>query len=126
MLLYEEKTEQIIKCFYKVYNALGYGFLEKVYENAITKELSDRGLNCKQQSSVKVFYNRTEVGLYFADIIVDDQIIIELKAGKGEILVQHELQLINYLKATRFEVGLILYFGEKPTIKRKILTNNMK
>ena len=126
MLLFEEKTQIIIKCFYKVNNVLGYGFLEKVYENALAKELSVQGLHCEQQSPVKVFYEGFEVGLYYADIIVDNKIIVELKTGKGDIVSQHELQLMNYLKATNYEVGLILYFSEKPTLKRKVLTNNMK
>jgi len=126
MLLYQEKTERIIGCFYRVYNELGYGFLEKVYENALAAELSNQGFICKQQSPVKVYYKRIEVGFYFADIIVDDKVIIELKAGKDGILVQHELQLLNYLKATKIEVGLIFHFGERISIKRKILTNDMK
>ncbi|CAN5854477.1 GxxExxY protein [soil metagenome] len=126
MLLFQEKTELIIDCFYKVYNEPGYGFLEKVYENALAVERSNQGLQCKQQSAVKVFYKGTEVGIYYADIIVDDLVIIELKAGKNGIAVQHEMQLLNYLKATRLEVGLIFNFGESLSIKRRILTNDMK
>jgi GxxExxY protein len=119
MLLFEEKTELIIKCFYKVYNTLGYGFLEKVYENALILELKNEGLKCLQQVPVTVHYRNAEVGFYFSDIIVDNQIILELKAGEGEILKEHELQLLNYLRATEFEVGLILHFGKRPGFKRK-------
>ena len=125
MLLFEEKTELIIKCFYKVYNVLGYGFLEKVYENALLMELRKEGLKCFQQYPITVYYNEHEVGQYFSDIIVGNEVIIELKAGEGGIIIEHELQLMNYLKATEFEVGLILHFGKKPTFKRKVFTKNM-
>lgn len=126
MLLYQEITETILKCFYKVYNELGYGFLEKVYENALMIELQSNNLHCSQQSPIKVYYQQLKVGTYFADILVEDKIIIELKAGEGGIILEHELQLVNYLKATNYEVGLILFFGEKPTMKRKIFTNQNK
>lgn len=126
MLLYQEITDTILKCFYKVYNELGYGFLEKVYENALIIELQNSQLHCSQQSPIKVYYQKSKVGTYFADILVEDKIIIELKAGEGGIILEHELQLVNYLKATDYEVGLILFFGEKPTMKRKIFTNQNK
>ena len=123
MLLHDDITAVIIKCFYKVYNTLGYGFLEKVYENALLIELRNEGLICFQQTPVKVYYNDNEVGKYYADIIVANLIILEIKAGAGEIIVEHELQLMNYLRATSFEVGLILHFGKTPTFKRKIVSN---
>ncbi|MEO7047385.1 MAG: GxxExxY protein [Ferruginibacter sp.] len=126
MLLFEQKTEIILSCFYKVYNKLGYGFLEKVYENALIVELKNNGLVCVQQKPIKVYYENTEVGLYFSDLVVDDEIILEIKAGNGEILQQHILQLQNYLRATKYELGLVLYFGEKLSFKRKIFTNNLK
>ncbi|MBK7883689.1 MAG: GxxExxY protein [Chitinophagaceae bacterium] len=126
MLLHQEITENIIKCFYKVYNTLGYGFLEKVYENALVIELYNQNVICTQQTPIKVFYEEMPVGNYFADILVEEKIIIELKAGEGGIVVEHELQLLNYLKATEYEVGLILFFGQKPSFKRKILTNDNK
>ncbi|MEO6489476.1 MAG: GxxExxY protein [Ferruginibacter sp.] len=122
MLLFEEKTSVIIGCFYKVYNTLGYGFLEKVYENALVIELKKMNLNCIQQSPVGVYYQGVEVGKYFSDILVDNEIILELKAGEGEIKTEYELQLMNYLRATEFEVGLILHFGKKATFRRKIFT----
>lgn len=126
MLLHEEITNTILKCFYKVYNELGFGFLEKVYENALLIELQNNNLHCSQQSPIKVYYHETQVGIYFADILVEDKIILELKAGEGGIIMEHELQLVNYLKATAYEVGLILFFGAKPSTKRKIFTNKNK
>ena len=126
MLLNEDLTNTIIRCFYKVYNELGYGFLEKVYENAFSIELQNAGLICQQQCPIKVYYQNRQVGNYFADLLVEDKIIIELKAGEGGIIIEHELQLLNYLKATTYEVGLLFFFGEKPSFKRKIFTNDIK
>ncbi|MCB0279958.1 MAG: GxxExxY protein [Calditrichaeota bacterium] len=117
-----EITKQIIKSFYTVYNSLGYGFLEKVYENAMILELSRQGLTAHSQQKVDVFYQGQIVGEYFADIVVNDSVIIELKAIK-ELSQAHEAQLINYLRATRIELGLLLNFGPKPEIKRKIYKN---
>jgi GxxExxY protein len=126
MLLHEEITETIIKSFYTVYNKLGYGFLEKVYENALLLELRREGLDCAKQVPIEVYYEKTSVGNYFADILVEDKIILELKAGEGALIEEHELQLINYLKATDKEVGFLLFFGKKPVFKRKIFTNENK
>ena len=123
--LHEELSSRIIKCFYTVYNTLGYGFLEKVYENALMIELSKNGLKAEKQKHIKVFYDDQSVGEYFADIIVEDTIILELKAAKS-VVEEHELQLINYLKATKIEIGLLLNFGKKPEFKRKIFTNDRK
>jgi GxxExxY protein len=124
-MLHENLTEKIIKCFYNVYNTLGFGFLEKVYENALLIELKKEGLNVSKQFPIKVYYNNCVVGEYFADITVNDCIILELKAA--EVLIEeHELQLINYLKATEIEIGLLLNFGKKPEIRRKIFTNDRK
>lgn len=118
-------TELILKSFYKVYNELGYGFLEKVYQNALFLELTSAGLYCEKQKAIKVFYNEQIVGDYFADIIVEDTVIVELKAAEA-IIEEHEFQLINYLKATEKEVGLLLNFGKKPEFKRKIFSNQNK
>lgn len=126
MLLHENLTNTLIKCFYKVYNELGYGFLEKVYENAFSIEIQNTGLICRQQCPIKVYYQNRQVGNYFADLLVENKIIIELKAGEGGIIVEHELQLLNYLKATEYEVGILFFFGEKPSFKRKIFTNDNK
>ncbi len=83
-------------------------------------------MQCLQQAPIKVYYQQSQVGIYFADILVENKVILELKAGEGAIILEHELQLVNYLKATEYEVGLILFFGEKPTMKRKIFTNQNK
>jgi GxxExxY protein len=120
--LHQDLTSKIISCFYKVYNALGFGFLEKVYENAMLIELNNIGLFVERQKPISVFYNEKLVGEYFADIIVDNKVIIELKAAES-LIVEHELQLINYLKATDIEVGLLLNFGKKPEVRRKIFSN---
>ena len=115
-------TSKIISCFYKVYNELGYGFLEKVYENALKIELENNGLNVEKQKPIAVYYNEYLVGEYFADLIVENKVILELKAAES-LCEEHEFQLINYLKATDIEVGLLLNFGKKPQISRKIFTN---
>ncbi len=122
---HKDITEQIIKAFYTVYNTLGYGFLEKVYENALMYELRRSRQKCEAQVPIKVFYGDQMVGEYFADIVVEDAVIIELKATQ-RINEQHEAQLLNYLKATGFEVGLLLNFGPKPEIKRKAFDNKNK
>ncbi len=119
---YEEITSLVIGAFYKVYNALGYGFLEKVYENALFIELGQSGLCCEKQKQIKVYYEGEEVGNYFADILVEDVVILELKATK-QLNKKDEIQLLNYLKATDLEVGLLLNFGEEPQVKRKIFSN---
>ena len=124
-LLHKEITDKIIKSFYNVYNELGFGFLEKVYENELSIELLNHGLEVDKQSKIKVFYNEEEVGEYFADLVENDVVIIELKACEGLVL-EHELQLVNYLKATEIEVGLLLNFGKKPQFKRKLFTNDRK
>jgi len=124
-LLHKETTDQIFRAFYKVYNELGFGFLEKVYENAMFLELSSMGLMCEKQKPIKVYYSGQKVGEYFADMIVNDCVIIELKAAEN-LCEEHEFQLINYLKATEIEVGLLLNFGKKPQYKRKIFTNELK
>ena len=105
MLLHEEITDVTLKCFFDVYNELGYGFLEKVYENALMMELISLEL--------------------FADIMVERCVIIEVKAAEG-IAEEHEYQLINYLKATKIEVGLLLNFGKTPQFKRKFFSNQNK
>ncbi len=122
--LHSELTDKIIKAYYKVYNTLGYGFLEKVYENALFFELRNMGLFVEKQRRIKVYYEEQKVGDYFADLIVEEKVIIELKATEA-LCEDHEFQLINYLKATEIEVGLLLNFGKSPEFKRKIFSNNI-
>ena len=124
-MLHSDLTEKIIKAFYIVYNKLGYGFLEKVYENALVIELKKMGFNVLQQQKIVVKYDGYRVGEYFADLVINDVIIIELKAAES-LIEEHKNQLINYLKATEKEVGLLLNFGKKPQFKRVILTNDRK
>ena len=121
-LLHKDKSDLILKGFYNVYNTLGFGFLEKVYENALFIELTDLGLFCERQKPIHVFYKEKPIGEDFADIMVDNCIILELKAVE-HVVQEHELQLINYLKATETELGFLLNFGKKPEFRRKIFTN---
>ena len=118
-LLHKELTEKIIRGFYNVYNELGHGFLEKVYENAMKIELESLGLTVAGQLPITVYYKGHEVGEYFADLCVEGAVIVELKACE-ELIEAHEAQLINYLKATRNEVGLVFNFGPKPQFTRKV------
>lgn len=120
-----ELTEKIISAFYRVYNLLGYGFLEKVYENALMIELIEGGIGAIAQSPVVVGYKNKMVGEYFADILVEGKVIIEIKAARC-LAPEHEAQLLNYLKATDVEVGLLLNFGPQPEIKRKSFSNGRK
>ncbi|MDZ7683643.1 MAG: GxxExxY protein [Fodinibius sp.] len=120
-MLHKELTGQIIKSFYKVYNGLGYGFLEKVYENALQAELQKAGFKCVTQYPIEVYYNQQLVGEYFADLVVERKVILELKSA-DTLNRAHELQLINYLKATNIKIGLLLNFGKKPQFRRKIFT----
>ena len=123
--LHSEITDLIIKAYYQVYNKLGFGFLEKVYENAMMIELKRLDLKCEKQKPITVNYDGFNIGEYFADIIVNDCVIIELKAAE-ELAPEHEAQLVNYLKATEIEVGLLLNFGKEPRFKRRVLTNEYK
>ena len=122
---FSDVTNLIIKAYYNVYNTLGFGFLEKVYENSMMIELKNLGLNCSNQIAIKVNYKDKIVGDYYADIIVNNSVIIELKAAKS-LCEEHEIQLVNYLKATNMEVGLLINFGKEPEFKRKVLTNEYK
>ncbi|MDL1982975.1 MAG: GxxExxY protein [Deltaproteobacteria bacterium] len=117
---YKEVTETIIGCAYRVYNKMGFGFLESVYEKCLLIELHKSGLDTESQKPITVYYEDEIVGEFVADIIVNDAIIIELKSVK-RIIKAHEVQLVNYLVATGKPVGLILNFGErKVEIKRKV------
>lgn len=124
-LLHGEITEKVLKAFYHVYNSLGEGFLEKVYENAMVVALKKLGVDAVQQMPVIVYFKNEPVGEYFADLLVGGSVIVELKALES-LAKAHEAQLTNYLRATRFEVGLLLNFGEKPDFRRKAYSNSRK
>lgn len=124
-ILHKELSESIIKVFYEVYNELGYGFLEKVYQNAMYFELKSQGFKVEAQKKIKVYYKEELVGDFLADLLINDTIILELKACEG-LVKAHYTQTLNYLKATNVEIGLLLNFGERPEIKRLIFTNNRK
>ncbi|MGR3174951.1 MAG: GxxExxY protein [Candidatus Scalindua sp.] len=117
---YRELTEKVIGCAYRVYNKIGFGFLESVYEKCMLIELRKAGINTDSQKPITVYYENEVVGEFIADIIVNDTIILELKSVR-RIIRAHEVQLVNYLVATGKPVGLILNFGEsKVEVKRKV------
>jgi GxxExxY protein len=118
-------TRRVIGAFYQVYNTLGYGFSEKIYENALALEPRKLGLRVESQRAITVYYDHELIGQFFSDIVVNETIILELKAVH-ELLAEHEAQLLNYLKATLIEVGLLLNFGPTPEVKRKVYDNQRK
>ena len=124
-LLHKSITEKVLKAYYNVYNSLGYGFLERVYQNAMYFELKSQGYKVEAQKQIKVYFKKQLVGEYYADLLVEDKVIIELKATEL-IMNVHVAQIMNYLKATPIEVGLLLNFGEEPEFKRLIYTNDRK
>jgi GxxExxY protein len=122
---HQELTKSIIGIYYDVYNELGYGFLEKVYHRAMIIELNKNGYEVEHEKKIEVFYKNEVVGIYIPDLIINKAVILELKCV--EYLIEaHENQLINYLKATDCEVGLVLNFGKDPQFRRKIFTNDLK
>ena len=123
--LHKELTYQIIGAAFEVQKTLGYGFLEKVYENALIQELQLRGIYAAAQHPIKVEYKGVEVGDYYADLLVEDKVILELKTAES-INEAHLAQLTNYLRATRCEVGLLLNFGSEPEHKRRFFSNENK
>ena len=117
---YSETTEKIIGCAYRVYNQMGFGFLESVYEKCMMIELQSAGLQVARQKSIVVYYADQVVGEFVADLVVNDEIIVELKSVR-RVVKAHEVQLVNYLVATCTDVGLVLNFGEKEVeVKRKV------
>jgi GxxExxY protein len=123
---YKDITDKILHAFYKtVYPQLGYGFLEKVYENAMFLALQDLGLKVLQQANITVYFQNHIVGDYCADLLVEDAVIVELKAT-SRITDDHSAQLLNYLRATPYEVGLLLNFGPKPEFVRRVFDNQRK
>jgi GxxExxY protein len=125
-LKHREITEKILHVFFKeVYHQLGYGFQEKVYQNAMALRLRRMGLKVEPQARIEVYYDGEIVGEYFADLLVEDAVIVELKAGQ-RITEEHKAQLINYLRATPYEVGLLLNFGPTADFVRKAFSNERK
>jgi len=116
---HSKTTERIIGATYSVYNELGHGFAERVYENALALEMAAAGLSVRRQEPIKVLYRGQVVGDYVADLVVENKVIVEVKAVAG-LEGAHEAQLINYLKATGIEVGLLINFGPQIEIKRRI------
>ena len=119
-LIYKNITEKIIGSFYSVYNTLGSGFLESVYEKALIIEFNERGLKTETQKPLVVKYHDKVVGEFRPDIIVEDKIIIEIKAI-SKLSKIHESQILNYLKATDLRLGFLVNFGEKLEYQRRIL-----
>ena len=117
--LHKDVTEKIIKCFYNVYDELGSGFLESVYEKALMIELKEIGLKAASQKSLNVRYKDVLFGEFKTDIVVEDKVIIEIKAI-SRLMPQHEAQLINYLKVTGVKIGLLVNFGDKLQFKRRV------
>jgi len=117
---HQELTEKIIGCAYSVYNKMGFGFLESVYEKCMLIELRRAGLDAESQQPITVYYDKENVGQFLADIVVNGTIVVELKSVR-KIVEAHEVQLVNYLVATGKQVGLLINFGErKVEIKRKV------
>jgi len=124
-LKHSDITERIIAAFYLVYNTLGYGFLEKVYRNAMATELRKMDIEVIIEAPITVYYSGEIIGEYYADLLVAGKVIVELKAVK-EVALEHEAQLLNYLKATPYEVGLLLNFGPTAQKKRMAYDNSRK
>ena len=125
-LKHKEITDKILYAFFKVvYPALGFGFLEKVYENAMVIALREMGLKVEQQVKIVVYFAGQIVGEYYADLVVEGCVVVELKAVQT-LLEEHDAQLLNYLRATEYEVGLLLNFGPQPRFRRKVFDNERK
>lgn len=123
--LHSEVTEQIIGAFYEVYNELGFGFLESVYEKALFKVLTSRGLHAERQVAIPVWFRGENLCDFYADLVVNKSVLLELKAVKV-LDPHHEAQLLNYLPATPIEIGLLLNFGPRPVIRRLAFSNERK
>ena len=124
-LAHEELTGEILSAFYLVYNELGHGFLESVYESALTIVLQRSGLQVRRQAELQVWFQRQRVGTFRADLVVEDRVIVELKAARA-LEASHIAQLLNALRATDIEVGLLLNFGPRAEFKRMAFTNSRK
>ncbi|MBV9467879.1 MAG: GxxExxY protein [Abitibacteriaceae bacterium] len=121
----EEVARAVVQSFYAVYDTLGYGFLEKVYESALAMEVAQRGFQVERQAPIEVFYKGEVIGTYFTDLLIERCLIVEIKAVEN-LALEHEAQLLNYLKATEINLGLLVNFGPKPQVKRKIFETARK
>jgi GxxExxY protein len=124
-MLYEEISKKVVHAAHLVHDELGFGFLEAVYGNALYKELCRMGIKCECQKTMDVFYKGDKVGHYIADMVIEDKIVVELKAVV-DLRPEHEWQLINYLAASNMNLGLLINFGQSVKVKRKILTKEGK
>jgi GxxExxY protein len=124
-LLHRGLTDNVIRVFYDVYNELGFGFLESIYEEAMLIALREKGLDVEQQVPVPVWFRGRSLGTFEADLIIDGLVIVELKAVK-QLVEAHTAQLMHYLRATTIEVGLVMNFGQKPEFKRRVFENSRK
>ena len=124
-LLHEDLTEKIIGAFYAVHRDLGYGFLESVYEVALFHTLRDIGVEVRRQVPIDVWYRHRQVGAFKADLVIESTVIVELKAVRN-LVSSHEAQLLNALRATKIEVGLLFNFGPQPKFKRLVFANSRK
>ncbi len=122
---HSELTDKILECFWIVYQELGYGFNEKAYEKALAIVLEEKGHKVEAQKRIPVYFRGQLIAEYIADLVVDELVLLELKAT-NRLLPEHEAQMLNYLKATPFEVGLVLNFGPKGEIRRKGYDNHLK
>ena len=123
-LLKKDLTDRVLGAFYDVYNALGHGFLESVYENALVLTLEESGLAVARQYPIEINFKGRCIGEFRADLIIERSLIIEIKAQQNLTPV-HEAQLLNYLKATKIPVGLLLNFGPRPQFKRRVFTESL-
>lgn len=124
-LLHKELTDKIIRVFYDVYNELGFGFLESVYEDAMVIALTESGLEVEQQVPVPVWFRGRALGTFASDLVVNRLVIIELKAV-SQLVDAHAAQLMHYRRATNVEVGLLMNFGHRPEFKRRVFENSRK
>jgi GxxExxY protein len=122
---HSELTERIIGVYYRIYNKLGFGFVERVYHNAFKIELENEQIPFESEKRITIFYDKKVVGNYIADLVINDCLILELKAAEN-LDQAHHMQILNYLKSSNIELGLLLNFGKKPTIRRVILHNHLK
>ena len=122
---HSELTDTVIRVFYEVYNELGFGFLESVYRKALRIALMEKGLTVESEVPISVFFRGVDVGDFRADLVVNQTLLLELKTAE-KIIRAHEAQVLNYLRSTDLELGLILNFGPQPQIRRLLLDNAKK